>query len=340
MKLPKKHRFKFLVVGILLAFSLFTAYSILHTDLDVSADCLESTLNEGLISAGGTVTGKTGNVNKICVTGTQDASYREFKVPSYQDLENQFYTLSRVPGNIRKAPDSLPRGTGSAPAGWNGLAGDGIYKQTTTVYLSSVAGTGTQVIFIQGNLNITGNITYACTNPPLCTSDDPNSGLVFIVSGNINIAPAVTKINAVLISSGLICTATSDFSNSTCYNGIDLQQLVINGSLISINTTNLTEPAIRLGRSLVVNDEPAEIVNKQPKYLYNLRKGLFTKDLIITSEDQLYPITTAGAPSPSPSSAPPPGPVICNPLPNSISGDDVKIAGCICLSGTATCPVP
>jgi len=331
MKLPKKNSFRILTLLILLAFFLYPAYSILHTNLDVSADCLQSPHNEGLISAGKTVSGNTGNVNKICVTGTQAASYREFKVPSYQNLEDQFYTLSR---SGAKKNNPLPSGSSSAPAGWNGLAGDGIYKQTTTVYLGGVAGTGTQVIFIQGDLNITGDINYA---DPLAAGSE-SSGLVFIVSGNINIAPTVTKINAVLISSGLICTATSDFSNSTCNNQTDSQQLVINGSLISINQMPLTEPAIRLARSLEVNTNPAEVVNKQPKYLYNLRKGLFTKDLIITSEDQLYPITVVGAPSPSPSSAPPPTAVVCDPVLNCLNGDDQKISGCISFLTGPQCP--
>lgn len=336
-KLPLKNIIRnlrlFVIFGLFLA--LLLTFTITNNSLLVTplfAQCQNNDRNQGLISATQGIAGNTifGNAEQVCITGTQDASYREFKVPSYQDLENQFYTLSR--SSAKKGTDSIPVGSLAAPAGWGftgGAAGNGIYLLTPNVYLSGADGTGTQVIFIRGNLNIMNNINYADT--------DPASGMVFIVSGNINIAPSVTKINAVLISSGFICTAM-DFSTSTCYNGqTDWQQLVINGSLISINKNNLSEPAIKLGRNLELNTQPAEKVNKQPKYLYNLRGGLLTKDLIITSEDQLYPITAVGAPSPSPSSAPPPGVTICSPVPNSISGDDQKIPGCICLSGNPTC---
>lgn len=273
--------------------------------------------NQGLISATGNVTGVFGNLEQVCITGTQDASYRAFKVPSYENLEDQFFTLSRA--SARKGTNVL---SGSDWRFDGAAAGNGIYLQTNNVVLNSVnTGSGTQVIFIRGSLDIAGNIDYADT--------DPNSGLVFIVSGNINIAPSVTKINAVLISTGFICTAMN-FSNGICYDGqTDMDQLIINGSLISLNKNNLSESAIKLGRNLTLNNQPSEVVKKQPKYLYNLRNGLLTKDLIITTEDQRYQITAAGAPSPSPSSAPPPGPVICSPIPNPSGVDNQTIQGCI-----------
>lgn len=280
------------------------------------AQCKSNDRNQGLISATGNVTGESfGSTEGVCITDTQDASYREFKVPSYQDLEDQFYTLSR--SNAKKATDYLQ---GQVWKFEQGAAGDGIYLQTNNVAVNSVAGSGTQVIFIRGNLDITGNIDYADT--------DPASGLVFIVSGNINIAPEVTKVNAVLISSGLICTA-ANLSTGDCYDGqTDTAQLTINGSLISLNKNNISGSAIKFGRNLTLNNQPAERINKQPKYLYNLRRGLLTKDLIITTEDQRYLITT-GTPSPSPSSTPPPGPVNCSPVPNPTGMDNQSIRGCI-----------
>lgn len=268
--------------------------------------------NEGLISTGVQISGSFGNKETICISGS-DAAYRSFKVPSYQDLENQFFTLNHT--SITKRTDSLGNGTW----GFSGsYAGNALYLQTGSVSLSGVvaAGSGTQVVFIRNNLDITGNIDYAET--------DPNSGLIFIVGGDININCAVTKINAVLISTGIIRTSVGACPAGSSYS----PQLTINGGLISLNKSDLSTSAIVLGRNLNVNNQPAEVINKQPKYLYILR-GILTKDLVITTEDQHYPIVVAGAPSPSPSSTTV-APVICSPVPNPTGVlDSQPVQGCI-----------
>lgn len=256
-------------------------------------NCQSSTLNQGLISAlsitgGGTI----GNVDQTCVYDTQ-AAYRDFKVPSFEDLKNEFYTLSRS-----SAKKNTPLQNGSI-----NFTGDGIYQQTTSLNISSATGSGVQIIFVQGNLYITGNINYADT--------DPYSGLVFIVSGDINIDSNLTKVNAVLISSGTICTAF-DAISSTCLTGTTITpQLTINGSLISLNRINLPDgaSAIKLVRNLATNTQPAELINKQPKFLYILKNGLLTKDLVLIEEDKNYAsITTDPGATPLPSQTPAPSP--------------------------------
>lgn len=275
--------------------------------------------NQGLISTGVQISGSFGNIENICISGS-DAAYRSFKVPSYLDLENQFFTLNH--STITKTTNGLGSGT------WRfdgAAAGNQLDLETGSITLGSAVtegvqagGSGVKVVFIKQDLNINGNINFAET--------DSNSGLVFVVGGNINIASSVTKINAVLISSGIICTAVS---GGACLSGsTDTPQLTINGGLISLNKSDLSSSAIKLGRNLNLNNQPAEVINKQPKYLYILR-GMLTKDLVITTEDQHYPIVVAGAPSPSPSSTTV-APVICSPVPNPTGVLDTQpVQGCI-----------
>lgn len=273
--------------------------------------------NEGLISTGVQISGSFGNKETICISGS-DAAYRNFKVPSYQDLENQFFTLNH--SSVNKTTNGL----GSGTWGFTGsYAGDQIDLETGSITLGSAvtegvqaAGSGVKVVFIKQDLNINGNVNYA--------ENAPNSGLVLIVGGDININCAVTKINAVLISTGIIRTSVGTCPAGSSYS----PQLTINGGLISLNKSDLSTSAIVLGRNLNVNNQPAEVINKQPKYLYILR-GILTKDLVITTEDQHYPIVVAGAPSPSPSSTTV-APVICSPVPNPTGVLDTQpVQGCI-----------
>lgn len=290
-------------------------------------DCELDPRHEGLISATEGISGGSdtfGNTGQVCVINTQDASYRDFNeatLPSYADLENQFYHLTR----------SAAKKTGNFSNGeLPGFTGNGIYRHNGDLNISCkdstcTGGSGAQVIFINGTLTITDNINYAAT--------DSSSGLVFIVKDNINILSSVTNINAVLISSGIICTA---YSGPGCLDGTQTTgQLTINGSLISLNKTPLASPAILLRRNLANNlNQPAEKINKQPKYLYILRGGLLTKELTIIQEDKSYTIppyvpTGNEPPPPPPPPSPPPPQSGCGVNPKSIS-DIFAIVG-ICI---------
>lgn len=296
-----------LILSLLFLLVLILYYIFLTPNSYAQQPCNSSNLNQGLISAlsfSGAVD-RFGNTDQTCVVDPQ-AAYRDFKVPSYEDLESQFYSTSR---STAKKTEQLQ---GSDLNFGDAANNNGIYLQTNSMTINSVSGRGVQIIFIRGNLNINGNINYANT--------DSYSGLVFVVSGNINIDSNVTNVNAVLISSGEICTAYITAS-SACSTGTTFTpQLIINGSLISINKIDLPDPlpAIKLTRNLAVNSQPAEVINKQAKYLYILKGGLFTKDLVLTQEDSGYLIPS---PVPSPSGTatptPTPGPSACpgaNPL--------------------------
>lgn len=269
--------------------------------------CITSANNQGLISGTNYYAGSAllGNTDKTCVFDPQ-AFYREFKVPTFNELENQFYFLTRSSAK-RTAP--LEPVNGALV-----LDGNGIYRQTSGMTLSSVTGSGVQVIFIKGDLNISGNIEYPKAGTP-DPAVEPYSGLVFIVSGKINIYSTVTKVNAVLISYDTICTA---LIAGTCSSGSTItSQLVVNGSLLSLNKNNLPAPqtAIKLVRNLTDNTQPAELINKPSKFLYILKGGILTKDLIITMEDSNYAIPPDPGGTPVPPVPPlPPCPGATNPL--------------------------
>lgn len=113
------------------------------------------------------------------------------------------------------------------------------------------------VVFVEGNLNI-GSIP-----DNKLIYGDSNSGLVFVVGGNVNIHKDVTQIDAVIISAGIICTA---YDGSACpTENLTLSKLTINGSLISLSAP------IQFKRSLIDNSQPAEVINHQVKYLVILR---------------------------------------------------------------------
>lgn len=297
---------KYFLLGSLFTLVLTLYYTFLTPKSYAQQPCTTSNLNQGLISALSVTGGTIGNTDQTCVVDPQ-ATYRDFKVPSYEDLENQFYNTSK---STAKRTEQLQ---GSSLDFGDAADNNGIYLQTTSMTVSSVTGRGVQIIFVRGNLTINGNINYADT--------DSYSGLVFIVSGNINIDSNVTKVNAVLISSGEICTAYISASSSCSSGTAYTPQLVVNGSLISINKIDLPNPlpAIKLTRNLTVNTQPAEVINKQAKYLYILKGGLFTKDLVLTQEDSGYlipsPIPSASAvatptPTPGPSSCPGANPLV------------------------------
>lgn len=220
------------------------------------AACTLNPRADGLISAID-IQGRFGTTAGACVKDSQ-APLLSFKIPSYSDLKQIYYTSSKAPSQT--FGDTLPAIT------------DGIYYFTGGGDLNifgSPTGTGTGVIFTDGNLNIIGNITYG----------SGTTGLVFIVGGNISIDPDVTEVNAVLISQGKIYTAAT--AGGTCVkSSVQKPPLIINGSLIS-----LTEPIIfcRTQANNTCATCYSEKVNYQPKYLVIL-KDLMARQFQIWSE--------------------------------------------------------
>lgn len=141
-------------------------------------------------------------------------------------------------------------------------------------------GTGSGVVFVDGDLYFIGDYCYGAAN---CLPETPPAGLVgavFVVSGDIHIAPNVKRIDAVLISEGYIYTAanpaeTCDTNQKTEESpGVPIQPLTINGSLISVKKPpNIDNPEayIKFCRTLANNNQAAEKINHQPKYAVILR---------------------------------------------------------------------
>ncbi len=222
-------------------------------------------LANGLVSAKSlesTVYTTTGS----CIVGNEASIFLEqakIKFDSYDNLKKLFYDQSKFATKSTTLPPSFA------------FSGSSLYYINSDLTVNSNAsGNGVIIIFVDGDLTIsTPTLSYA--------DSDSTSGLVFIVKGDINIAPTVTQINAVLISEGDICTG---YSSGTCPSSYQLgSALTINGSLISINPDTSTNH-IKFVRTLSDNSVgAAESVNAQPKYLVILKEILAT-DLTIVSE--------------------------------------------------------
>jgi len=205
-------------------------------------------------------------------------SFVAHEIPTYSELKSLYYTQAKTNSNVTKQNQF----TGNAAQGNFTFTAPTVAYVTGNLTLSgNPGGTQTGIIFVDGNTDITSNITYG----------NPSSGLVLVVQGDVNIAQAVTQINAVIISSGTICTAFSGScpaTITTCGAGA-CSQLVINGSLISLNESK----PIQFKRSRGANDstEPAERIVAQPKYLVILRHiiaGSLQKWNEITGSSELF----------------------------------------------------
>lgn len=184
-----------------------------------------------------------------CIVSSQ-TPFVPYKIPTYADLKSIFYDQSKSTAKVSMPLAFLP----------SIFRTDGIYVTSGDLTINSFSsGEGTQIVFVEGDLTFSNNYTYG-------------PGTVFVVKGSVNINQAVTQINAVIISSGTICTAY-DSVNSVCpSSNVNTSQLVINGSLISLDPTK----PIQFKRALSDNTTAAEVINHQPKYLVILR-NLFSQ---------------------------------------------------------------
>lgn len=124
----------------------------------------------------------------------------------------------------------------------------------------NITGSYTGLVFVDGDLNISADYYYGTSSTgPVA----PLIGTVFVIKGNINISPSVTRIDAVLISQGKIYTAGTNCAPSS----VTTSPLVINGSLISLSQDN----KIQFCRTLTDNTQAAEKINHQVKYLVILK---------------------------------------------------------------------
>ena len=197
----------------------------------------------------------TGNFNTsgACAIDTK-TSFAPYKIPTYEDLKSLYFTQSKA------STATLP---GDQTGGINLTSSDKIYYiKDGNLAIDSpndITGSKTGIIFIDKNLTvgpISGN-----------KLGNNNSGLVFVVQGDVNIDSTITEIDAVIISSRTIYTAGADCSlAANIAAGTTNEQLVINGSLVSLDPGSIV-----FCRKLADDSQPAEQINNQPKYLVILR---------------------------------------------------------------------
>lgn len=258
-----------LIVFISLLLPVYILYTIYYIPTTYAQDPCASPSPGAIPFAEGLVTGNsfgaTLQTTGPCLQGEQTSILLEqakIRVDDYNTLRSIFYDQSKATKGDTITSGRLPI-----------LSGSKIYSSNLNTNVRITGGppsspsSAVAVIFIDGILDIAGDIIFR--------TNDSSSGIVFVVKDEISINPNVTQIDAVLISSGTICTASRGnpcFASS--YTKTD--PLVINGSLISLNAQ---EP-IDFKRTLFDNAvDAAEKIYSQPKYLVIL-KGLFSKDLI------------------------------------------------------------
>lgn len=184
-------------------------------------------------------------------------------VPSYDKLKAVYYQKS----NKKDTLTNTTLTTGDITSK-NGKVTT--ISNLTVSSINNVASNRTLVVFVDKDLTITGNIQI----------DQSNSGVVFIVGGNVNINKDVDRIDAVIVTSGKFC----DTWDSACLPSDDPSsntQLTINGSVIALDSS---KPPI-FHRSNGDNTNPGEIINYQPKYLVIFR-GLLGRDEVYWTEIQ------------------------------------------------------
>lgn len=234
---------------ILLLFFALATFVLISGNLPdtLAQSCSTSPRAEGLVTATKQdPTSRFGSLAQVCILDPA-AAFVPFKIPTYDSLKSLYYDQPTTIKKIIITPPDLS----------NLDSLDAIYFKNGDLLINTInPNTSTAVIFVQNNLDIAGNITYGT----------PNTGLVFIVKGNIIIRPSVTTVNAVLISEGIIYTA-----GASCTNPTSAPQLTINGSLISLIPNN----PIKFCRTLIDNTQAAEVINHQVKYLVILRNLIF-----------------------------------------------------------------
>lgn len=219
-----------------------------------------------LVSAPSQAAGsKFGTSGGVCVIDPK-AAFVSFKIPTYEELKSIHFTQAKTIAGLVIKNASLTGDKTQADIPLTST-GNHLYHVTGNLNLTAnIPGNQTGVIFVDGNLNI-GPISGK-----RLTHGSPSTGLVLVVGGNVNIDQDITMVNAVIISAGVICTASAGTPPS-CPPGFTTPltkasgQLIINGSLINLDPTK----QIRFRRTLTNNSQPAELVVAQPKYLAILR---------------------------------------------------------------------
>lgn len=218
----------------------------------------------GLITAN-SISNKFGNTAANCVIGSS-APYTPFKIPTYNDLKSFYYTQSKI--NSVAGNTGLSTFSSNPSTSLFNITGD------LTINTNITHDPIPMLVFIDGNLYIDlDSFTFGNTH----------SGVVFVVNGDVKIKKTVTRIDAVIISTGKIYTAVEN-STETCNSSFPVitpSQLTVNGSLVSLDSSKPIEFCRSLGETNT--NTPAEKIINQSKYLVIL-KDLYSDTLQKWSE--------------------------------------------------------
>ena len=274
------------VLSILLLFLSPTPYTL---NPAFAQSCTTSPRADGLISAPQvSATTKFGTNSGACTINPK-AAFAPYKVPTFDDLKSLYYTQAKSSVRKDQIQGNPSQGEFTSKFTQNNIVlvnGD----------LPDVNYTGTtkpSIVFVEGNLTIGNDITYG----------DANSGLVFVVKGDVNIASTVTRIDAIIISSGTIYTAGAGCATSSVTTNAPL---TIYGSLISLKQPPDNDPSasyIKFCRSFGNNSLPAEVINNQVKYLVilrNLMSNTFQRWSEVTETASPTPTAPGETPAPAP----------------------------------------
>jgi hypothetical protein len=204
-----------------------------------------------LISAGIPVAGSGGTTQQLSgyVSGVTFKTYNKSLMPAgaYTYLAERFLgkaTNQNASCAVQTGLNKCAPGTGDGNGTWT--------------FAGGTAPTGNSVIFVQGNLVITGPITAA-----------GNNTITFIVSKDISVNTNVSQLDGLYIAGG-------SFTDTDAATGIAGPQLVVNGAVYA----NLVTLSRVLGGTCSVNCSnalfPAESFVFDPKYLLNLGSILGT----------------------------------------------------------------
>lgn len=201
------------------------------------------------------------------------SAFTPYKIPAYDRLKSQYYTQAKQSISVTKH-DPLAGNKTQADI-TAAIGSDHLYFINGNLNIDSNIPSGpTAVVFVEGNLNINSNFCYSTACPNGVVS--PQTGIVFVVKGNVYIASTVTRIDAAIISEGFIYTAVTSAEAACIKNDVPASPLVIYGSFISINKSGDTQvPKIVFCRTLSAGNVTAsEQINHQVKYLVILRNIL------------------------------------------------------------------
>lgn len=212
----------------------------------------------GLVSAPVFGSGSNFGTTGACIIDPKTA-FAPFKIPTYDDLKSLYYDQKSTSTTVTKH-DSLTEDRTQSDIPLTGSTAHIYHIGGNLTIANNIPGNESGVIFVDGDLTIAPSSNRL-------THGTANTGLILVVGGNVAIHKDVTQVDAVIIAKGTLCTA---YDGTACpATNTQTQQLVINGSLISINQEG---PApIKFRRTLTDNRQPAEKINHQVKYLVILR---------------------------------------------------------------------